>query len=467
MTKRIAIIGAGPSGLAQLRAFQSAADKGIDIPEIVCFEKQNDWGGLWNYSWRTGLDAHGEPVHGSMYRYLWSNGPKECLEFADYSFEEHFGRPIASYPPRAVIFDYIKGRVEKAGVRQFIRFGCPVRQVTFDDTTQRFTVNIHDQALDKVTSEVFDHVIVASGHFSTPNVPEFPGFSEFNGRILHAHDFRDALEFKGKDLLLIGSSYSAEDIGSQCYKYGARSITTSYRTAPMGFTWPDNWEEKPLLLKVESDIAYFKDGSSKHVDAIILCTGYLHHFPYLEESLRLKTGNRMWPLGLYKGVVWEENPRLFYLGMQDQWYTFNMFDAQAWWVRDVILDGIALPSVDEMQADSLAWRAREEALDDDESMILFQGDYVKSLIGETDYPSFDIDGVNRTFLEWEHHKHENIMTFRDYSYRSLMTGTLAPKHHTPWLEAMDDSLEAFLAQPQRTPEKAAAPKAEEDSLADA
>ena len=30
-----------------------------------------------------------------MYRYLWSNGPKEALEFGDYTFEEHFGKPIA------------------------------------------------------------------------------------------------------------------------------------------------------------------------------------------------------------------------------------------------------------------------------------------------------------------------------------------------------------------------------------
>ena len=90
MTK-IAIIGAGPSGLAQLRAFESAEKNGDKIPEVVCFEKQEDWGGLWNYTWRTGTDEFGEPVHCSMYRYLWSNGPKECLEFADYSFEEHFG----------------------------------------------------------------------------------------------------------------------------------------------------------------------------------------------------------------------------------------------------------------------------------------------------------------------------------------------------------------------------------------
>ena len=48
------------------------------------------------------MGTDGEPVHNSMYRHLWSNGPKECLEFADYSFEEHFGHQIPSYPPREV-----------------------------------------------------------------------------------------------------------------------------------------------------------------------------------------------------------------------------------------------------------------------------------------------------------------------------------------------------------------------------
>jgi trimethylamine monooxygenase len=70
MTSRVAIIGAGPCGLSQLQAFEQARRKGVDIPEGVCFEKQADWGGLWNYTWRTGLDEYGEPVHGSMYRYL-------------------------------------------------------------------------------------------------------------------------------------------------------------------------------------------------------------------------------------------------------------------------------------------------------------------------------------------------------------------------------------------------------------
>lgn len=442
--KRVAIIGAGPSGLAQLRAFQSAKDKGEDIPEIVCYEKQSTWGGLWNYTWRTGVDKDGEPCHGSMYRYLWSNGPKEGLEFADYSFDEHFGQEIASYPPRAVLFDYIEGRVKKAGVRDWIRFNNVVRDVSYDDASGKFTVTARDSEKDAETVEEYDHVIVASGHFSVPNVPEYPGFDGFNGRILHAHDFRDAREFEGKNILIMGSSYSAEDIGSQCWKYGAKSIVSCYRSGPMGYDWPDNWDEVPALDRVEGRTAHFSDGTSREVDAIILCTGYKHHFNFLPDDLRLKTANRLATTDLYKGVVWVHNPKLFYLGMQDQWFTFNMFDAQAWWVRDAIMGKLDIPDRAAMDADWQKRQADEDALEDDYACIKYQGDYVAELIAETDYPSFDVDKACEQFYKWKKHKKKDIMAFRDNGYVSPLTGKQAPAHHTPWKEALDDSLEAYL-----------------------
>ncbi|MDX8503587.1 NAD(P)/FAD-dependent oxidoreductase [Mesorhizobium sp. VK4C] len=445
MKKRIAVIGAGPSGLAQLRAFASAAQKGAEIPEIVCFEKQRNWGGLWNYTWRTGLDEFGEPVHGSMYRYLWSNGPKEGLEFADYSFEEHFGKQIASYPPRAVLFDYIEGRVKKAGVRPWIRFSTVVRSVTWSAEDRKFTVRVHDLPNDRSYSEEFDHVVVASGHFSTPNVPEFPGFDTFNGRILHAHDFRDAREFIGQDILIIGTSYSAEDIGSQCWKYGCKSVTVSHRTEAMGFKWPANWKEVPLLTKVEGNVATFKDGSTATVNAIILCTGYKHHFPFMPDDLRLRTANRLATADLYKGVVYVHNPALFYLGMQDQWYTFNMFDAQAWWVRDAILGRIKLPaSKNELVTDVEKRVAAEDAGEDSYDAIRYQGRYIKELIAETDYPSFDVDAADEAFFQWKKHKIKDIMGFRNNSYKSVMTGSMAPQHHTPWKDALDDTMQSYL-----------------------
>lgn len=443
MAKRICIIGAGPSGLAQLRAFQSAAAKGAEVPDVVCYEKQDDWGGLWRYTWRTGVDEHGNPCHGSMYRYLWSNGPKEGLEFADYTFEEHFGKPIASYPPRAVLFDYIEGRVKKAGVRDKIRFNTVVRDVRAGNGGG-FDVTARDCRTDTETTEHFDHVVVATGHFSVPNVPYYPGFESFNGRILHAHDFRDAREFIDKDILILGTSYSAEDIGSQCWKYGCKSVTVAHRTAPMGYDWPDNWKEVPKLDRVEGNTAHFIDGGSKEVDAIMLCTGYKHHFPFLPDDLRLRTANRLATADLYKGVVWNGNPDLFYLGMQDQWFTFNMFDAQAWWVRDVIMGRIGLPDATAMAKDPKDREAAEDALADDYACIAYQGAYTKELIDETDYPSFDIEAANQAFYEWKKHKKKGIMSFRDHGYTSPMTGTKAPRHHTAWVNALDDSLETYL-----------------------
>ena len=77
------------------------------------FTNQLHWrkGNKWNTEiWSTGTDEFGEPVHGSMYHNLWTNSPKEGLEFPDYTFEQHFGKPIPSYPPRSVVADYLKGR---------------------------------------------------------------------------------------------------------------------------------------------------------------------------------------------------------------------------------------------------------------------------------------------------------------------------------------------------------------------
>ncbi len=445
MAGRVAIIGAGPSGLAALRAFESARRKGADIPEVVCYERQSDYGGIWNYTWRTGTDEYGEPVHGSMYRYLWSNGPKECLEFADYGFEEHFGRPIPSYPPRAVLHDYIKGRIEKSGVASYIKLNTAVRSVTYDDATGKFAVGVKDLKSDEYSVSDFDHVIAASGHFSTPHVPEFEGIKTFPGRVLHSHDFRSADEFAGKRVLCVGASYSSEDIGLQCLKYGAKAVTFTWRTRPMGFKWPAGVNEVPLMTKVEGSQITFRDGSAADYDAIILCTGYLHYHPFMEDSLRIKSRNRLYPPNLYKGIFWWGNPKLMYIGMQDQYYTFNMFDAQAWYARDVVLGRIKLPSLDAQAADMVKWISMEEAIPDAFGAIDFQTEYTRDLLAPTDYPRLDVDMVAKLFKEWEHHKAEDILTYRDRSYPSTLTGNMAPIHHTPWMKALDDSMAAFLA----------------------
>ena len=105
---------------------------------------------------------------------------------------------------------------------------------------------------------------------------------------------------------------------------------------------------------------------------------------------------------------------------------------------------IDLPDANTMEQDVIARVAAEDALEDDYACIAYQGDYVKELISETDYPSFDVDGANEAFYQWKKHKKVDIMAFRNNSYKSVITGTMAPVHHTAWKDAMDDSLESYL-----------------------
>jgi len=210
--KRILVIGSGPAGLSALCAFAEAEgdDGGATTPQISCYERQADVGGQWNYTWRTGLDANGEPVHSGMYSQLWSNGPKECIEFANYTFLQHFKKNIGSYPPRQVIYDYIVGRAKHFGLYDKIKFETSVRRVTFDDETQEFTVVSQDLKTKEEIIEQFDYGISScTGHFHVPTVPDiFLDWKHFLVATSFALPTMFAVLTTGKDnrILVIGTS---------------------------------------------------------------------------------------------------------------------------------------------------------------------------------------------------------------------------------------------------------------------
>jgi trimethylamine monooxygenase len=212
----------------------------------------------------------------------------------------------------------------------------------------------------------------------------------------------------------------------------------------MDFPWPAGIDEVPLLSKVDGHTAHFADGTARDVDAIVLCTGYQHSFGFISDELRLRTANVLYPDNLYKGVFWLGNPDLMYLGMQDQYYTFTMFDAQAWYARDYVLGRIPLPSRDEMAADIAKWRDRLAECAGPSDEIDFQADYVEDLNKDVDYPSYDVDLTRAHFKEWEHDKMTSITGYRDRSFSSPCTGTIAPVHHTPWWQELDDTTATFL-----------------------
>ena len=106
---------------------------------------------------------------------------------------------------------------------------------------------------------------------------------------------------------------------------------------------------------------------------------------------------------------------------------------------------IQFPNAGEILKDINEWVVKEEKLEDPIQMIDFQTEYTKDLYSASDYPKIDFELIRKHFKDWEHHKEADIMTYRNQSFSSPVTGTEAPIHHTPWAKAMDDSMEAFLA----------------------
>ena len=148
----------------------------------------------------------------------------------------------------------------------------------------------------------------------------------------------------------------------------------------------------------------------------------------LRENLRLKSSNVLYPLGLYKGIVWQEggNNRLLYCGAQDQYYTYTMFDLCGLWAVKLILGDIKLPSAEERESSWRNWVARNRGLEDCHQEINFQTDFVMDLVRDCgkDYP-YNVD-TGDMFHQWEGHKHQDILTYRDQSFPSKYTGKTNP-----------------------------------------
>jgi len=438
------VIGAGPSGCGVLMAFKNLPEEEFKNYKIDAFECQAEFGGMWNYTWKTGVDAKGNAVHGSMYQGLWTNVPKEIIELPGYSFEEHYGKQMQSYLPRHVVTDYLQGRYAKADINSMVKFSTRVMDVQYDESSEIFTVTAKNVLTDESSVGEYDYVFVCTSHFTQPKLPEFEGFDTFEGRVLHSHDFRNASDFKNQDVLVIGGNLSAEDIASQIVKYGAKSATISYRSAAMEGGFPENITWVPLLQKIDKEnVAHFKDGSSKKVDAVIICTGYEHHFPFLPEQYTIESGNRYITNNLYKGIFHEKCPKLMFLGMMNLFLAFVIFEIQAHYCRDVIRGKLEDPktvSVEDRMKDIASQKKLEDDLrkaGDVKGLAYLQADYITDLQKQSDYSQLSMHERMDMFMRVIEIKTANRMTFRDSKFVSQVTGKEALDVKKPWLENFD------------------------------
>ena len=61
-----------------------------------------------------------------------------------------------------------------------------------------------------------------------------------------------------------------------------------------------------------------------------------------------------------------------------------------------------------------------------------------------EYPEHNHEKRAELLHQWKKDRDTNIVTYRDKSYTSVMTGQVAPNSPLPWMLNMDDSLQGYI-----------------------
>lgn len=315
------------------------------------FERHSALGGLWDI---TRADT---PLYESAH-FISS---KTQSAFAGFPMPDDY----PDYPSHRQILEYVRNFARHNGIDESIQFSTTVETVVPDE-----------QGVDVVidgTRRRYRAVVCASGVNWEPVLPDIPG--QFSGDLRHAISYRNANEFAGKRVLIIGLGNSGADIAcdaARSAKLARVSVRRGYHVVPKHvFGMPTDvfandgphlplWLERPLfglLLRIligdvqklgmpkpdhavlethplvndqlvhhlrHGDVALvpdvqrfegsevvFKDGSRQEFDLVLCATGYTRRIPYLDSSY-LDGGS--WAAGQFLTCISRRYPTLFTLG---------------------------------------------------------------------------------------------------------------------------------------------------------
>lgn len=190
---RVAVIGAGCCGITAVKA---CLEEGH---EVVCFERASNSGGLWWYR-----DETPESGTGTVMRFTVANTSKEMSCYSDFPPD----RDAPLFMPHWRTLKYLRDYADHFGVTPKIRFNHEVLRLDRDGT-----LRIRDSKTGREWEDVFDGVLVCTGHHGSPSFPDVPGRELYRGRVMHSRDYKYADDsFRDKTVVVVGFANSALDV---------------------------------------------------------------------------------------------------------------------------------------------------------------------------------------------------------------------------------------------------------------
>lgn len=350
----IAVIGAGPMGLAAARTLQK---QGL---AFTGFESHTDVGGLWDIA----------NPQSTVYESAHLISSKRMTEFAEFPMRD----AVAPYPRHDELKRYFGDFADHFDLRRHYEFATRVVRVArapagesgWDVTTECGAA---------ARTRRFAALLIATGTLHHAHRPALPG--RFDGRVMHSGEYKSAAVFAGQRVLVVGCGNSGADIAVDAVRHAASvdlSLRRGYyflpkfvrgrpidtlgglirlpralkqrvdalivrlvigRPSDYGLPDPDYrmYESHPVMnslilhhlghgdIRARRDVASvsgrtvrFADGEQGDYDLILQATGYALHYPFIERAALAWAEGAAAPR-LWMNVMHPEDDSLFLMGM--------------------------------------------------------------------------------------------------------------------------------------------------------
>ena len=327
----VAVIGGGQAGLATGYYLRRAGL--VPGRDFVILDAEERPGGAWQHMW-DGLRLFSPATYSSLPG--WMMPPWDDATWG--------------FPPRDHVVDYLRRYEQRYELN--VRRPHPATAVTREDSGDRLLVAAEGAGL----SARF--VVSATGTWTQPFWPTYPGAGDFTGRQLHAAQYRRPEEFAGQRVVVVGGGNSGAQVLAEV---STVADTTWVTTRPPRFL-PDevdgralfaaatariqalrqghqhagvgglgdvvmvasvrdardrgDLQAEPMFSRLTSTGVAWPDGTTLAADAVIWCTGFRPALRHL-RPLHLRDERGQVSVEGASGTRADAEPRLFLVGYGD------------------------------------------------------------------------------------------------------------------------------------------------------
>ena len=192
----VAVVGAGPSGVATALALKEAGIRPLVLDQADQVAS----------SWRARYDR------------LRLN---TCRPFSHLPGRK-FPKGTPMFPTRDQLVEHLERHASEDGVE--LQLGTRLDRIDRDDG--------HWSLQTSAGTIRAPQVVMAVGYEHQPFIPEWAGRESFQGTLLHSSEYRNPNPFEGKRVLVVGSGCSGMEIAYDVAEGGATKVSLSIRTPP-------------------------------------------------------------------------------------------------------------------------------------------------------------------------------------------------------------------------------------------